>query len=151
MAKQRSDKYPFRSRFDEDNWQSPQQYLAEAMCDRQARKRGDGLGLRFWQHDPWKREFAMQAQHAASLLKIYDYQAVIRALRGPRGKTIYSLGAPFLDPLVKEEQARLDKERLSQERQAPPPPPPVAAEPPRPAFNSGNKRSILDKLRDLDG
>lgn len=148
MAKERSDKCPFESRFG-GGWIASAQYIAEAMCDRQARLQKIALATRFWQHDPWKREFLLQLKHANSLLKNYEVAAVIRALRSLKGKTTYSLGAPSLKPLVKEQQRLLELERQKQQQAVVEPPPSNIVEAPRPAFVK--KKSPLDKLRELDG
>jgi len=157
MAEERSEKCRWKSRFAVDTWISSSQYLAENMCDRQARKKKTTLPFKFWDKEispTWHREFLMQLRHANSLLKLYSVEAIVAALRSPKGKNVFSLGAKWLDPIIQEEQRRFD---VAQEKQAvrlakEETQPVVASnipEAPRPSFT--NHQSILSKLRDLDG
>jgi hypothetical protein len=150
MAEQRSDKSPFQSQFG-GGWVSASQFLAETMCDRKARLKGTALPQRFWRADVsavWEREFLTQLRHANALLKLYGIKAVVRALRTPPGKKIFSLGAKHLDPLIREEQLKLDREAaLIAQRKPPAETRPVRLEPPRPA--PPGQASKLSKLRDL--
>ncbi len=148
MADTQSETCPYQSRYG-GGWQAPSQFLAESMVARQARMKKTSLPLKFWRLERWNREYQAQARHASSLLRLYDCEAIMRALRTPEGKKIYSLGAKFLDPLVRVEQERLD--RLKAARQAAPPEPepepPAKDASPRPAFVE--TKSTLSKLRDL--
>ena len=150
---ERSDKCRWPSRFG-GGFLADAQYLAENMCDRKARKQGTTLGFKFWDksNPVWQREFLLQARHATSLLKLYSVEAIVRALRAPKGKTVYSLAAKWLDPLIKEEQIKLDVARSKQEsrlsQQPEPDTSPMVIEAPRPVF--APKESALSKLRRLD-
>ena len=153
MAKHQSEASPFKSRFSgpEENWLTPAQYLAENMVARQAKKDGTDLPIKFWEHLRWKRIFLCQLRFANSLLKIYDINAIIKALRSKRGKSIYSLGAKsILDPLIKVEQERLDhKEEIASEPKPVETSRPVETpkvEAPRPAFV---QNTTLSKLKNL--
>ena len=156
MAKNQSEASPFKSRFSgpEENWLTPAQYLAENMVARQAKKDGTDLPIKFWEIERWKRIFLLQVRHATSLLKLYDINAIIKALRSKRGKNIYSLGAKFIDPLIRVEQERLDRheeviELKSQNDPKPVEPPsdePKELKAPRPAFV---QNTTLSKLKDL--
>jgi hypothetical protein len=138
-----TEKCRFKSAFG-GGYVSAQQFLAESMCRRKAAKDGKELPQRFWELLVWNREFALQARHAAGLLKLYSYDAIVRALRSTKGKNIFSLGAPFLDPLVQAEQLKLDREAKSGPAQQPPAPSgPTQA---RPAFE---KKTTKSKLKDL--
>lgn len=150
MALERSEASPYKSRFG-GGWMTPVMYLAEGMCDRQARAKNKGLVDHFWTKPPWNREFKMQARNAAALLKLYSPEAIMRALRTPKGKKAYSLAAPWLDPLIKEEQEILDRNQQKLEAaiaSATEAPAPKVTEKPRPAFVP--KQSKLNKLRNLD-
>ncbi len=113
------------------------------MCDRIARKDGVTLKHRFWDEKKWRQVFLGQLDLANRLLKQYSAEAIIRALRTPQGKKIYSFGAPFLPRLAETEQERLDK-RSQEVPEAVKP----AQEKPRPNFVE--KPTTLSKLRDLD-
>lgn len=131
-------------------WVSAAQFLAEYMVARQARFKGVDLPERFWNRDPWKREFLVQLRMAHSLLKLYPPEAVSRVLRSPEGKRAYSLGAKWLDPLFQAASDRLEREKAvrAETPVESPPPPESTAEPPRPGFVS--RPSVLSKLRELD-
>lgn len=154
MAEQQSADSPFASRFG-GGFISASQYLAENMCDRQARSKGVTLKHHFWKTDEiWKRAFLLQVRHAAGLLRVYSVEAIVNALKKPGGKRVYSLGARWLDPLVKEEQQKLDLQKAAVEREREKekevaPEVVIGKTGPRPVFKS--KETALDKLRALDG
>jgi hypothetical protein len=115
-------------------------YLAELMCEAQARREGVDLPYRFWNIPRWKREFRKQQNLALALLRLYEPSIILKVLRGQKGKNIYSLSAPWLDGLLQEEANR---------------PKPVdtvlavpvcSGEPPRPGFIPN--RNLLSKLEE---
>jgi hypothetical protein len=85
------------------------QKLAEIMCERVAAKEGRGLDTRFWLEPEWAKRFDYQMSMARSLLKLYDVEVILRALRAnPR---VYSLRAPFFLVELEKEQKKLGEER----------------------------------------
>jgi hypothetical protein len=152
MAKQPSDASRYQSRYG-GGWITAAQWIAELMCERQAKKDGRGLVMKFWLQPQWKKPFAMQLRLANGLMKIYQPAAISRALRSPRGRGAYSLAAGWLDELFAQEQAELDrKQAQAEEARAEPPQPPAEQtdkqpESPRPAFTPG--KSKINKLRDI--
>lgn len=149
MAKEQSELSPFKSRFAPETFCTPAQFLAESMVSRICRKEnGHDLPQYFWNVEKWKRLFLLQVRHASALLRLYSVDAIVKALRDKRGSWITSLGAKsVLDPLVREEQRKLDLRAAS----APPPqedeavPPPII-QAPRPALVAEN---TLSKLKGL--
>jgi sulfur relay (sulfurtransferase) DsrC/TusE family protein len=123
------------------------QYLAERVCERLAQKDKVDLPAKFWNLTKWKRTFLYQVQLANGLLKIYKPEAIVAALR--KQKNIYSLGAKFLDPLIRVEQEDMErKEVIAKKAEDIPQPEPVnTVNKPRPRFTE--KKSILNKLREL--
>ncbi len=131
------------------------------MCDRQARVKKIALPRQFWQKNvsaEWNRQFLLQCRHAIALLKLYSADAIIKALRSPAGKKVFSLGAPWLDPIIAEHQAIVTKQQAEQEARiaAMPDAPALPAhgdgecpEPPRPVFV--RSKTDLSKLLDLEG
>ncbi len=119
------------------------------MVARQARSKKLTLPMFFWNIEKWKRQFLLQIRQANSLLKLYSYQAILRALRTYEGKKVFSLGAPFLDPLIKAEQEKLDRDKQRIVETPAPPVEHVHTEPqaPRPAFVP--KQNALSKLKEL--
>lgn len=146
---QRSDGCRFESRFG-GGWLAANQFLAEGMCARQARRDKVELPARFWDRPRWKRVFLTQLRFANSLLLLYPVEAIIKALRTKEGARAYSLAAPWLDPLIAEECRRLRQQETLREQKAAPDLPPQQAEieVPREGFNT--KPSPLKRLRDLD-
>lgn len=150
MAKECSEDSPYKSRFG-GGFLSKGQWLAENMMARMARRDKTELPHKFWNQPRWKRQFLNQLRLANSLLKLYDVEAIVRALNRREGKNIYSFSAPWLNDLIKNEQEKYVKEIESLKE--------VAAnresevlpeeEPVRPCFVQ--KPSLLDKLRQLDG
>lgn len=100
----------FPSRFSVDG--SPVtaiQWLAEHMTAKQAAKEGVTLQRGFWRTSVrWEKVYRLQTRAASSLLRLYSLEAVGAALRSARGKSAYSLAAPWLTDIVAEEQRRLD-------------------------------------------
>lgn len=121
-----------------------QQYIAETMCERLAKKNGTDLPVRFWQNPRWGKEFRKQVLAVNSLLKLYCPAAIILALRAT--PNLYSLCATWFDDILKEKQCAiqpiLDTDTQAQEEWAELK---AQATKPRPTFNP--KSSTLNKLR----
>lgn len=149
MAAERSDKCPYRSKYSpEECWISPQQWLVEYVCERQANQKKVALPLKFWEAPQWKLEFKKQLLFANTLLKLYSLKAIGQALRRKEAKNIYSLKAPWLDAIIKEEQEKLEKlEKVFQEVAVEEPEVVIDNEKPRKAFTTST--SIAAKLKDL--
>ena len=71
---------------------SASQYLAEFICERQAKREKTTLPLKFWNHPDWSKQFLAQITHANALLKEHSCLDIINALKSKRGESIYSLG-----------------------------------------------------------
>lgn len=109
MASKPSAKSCYQSHFG-GGYVTVAQFLAEGMCARMARKQGKDLPDRFWNLPAWKRIWLNQQRLADALLKLYDARAIIAALK--RVKWVCSLGNTMtLDPLLREEQDRLDRQK----------------------------------------
>jgi hypothetical protein len=125
---------------------SESQYLAERVCERKAAKEGQTLPYRFWNTKKWKREFLYQLQLANSLLKMYSFAAILKALN--KHFQVFSLNAQFLDNTIKFEQAKIDKlNQLLANKPIEESPPVNTSEKPRPDFVE--KPSTISKLRGL--
>lgn len=150
MSNVPSETTPFKSRFADNLYISAAQYLAEVMCYRMSRKNGKDLPPRFWQQTAWKRTYFLQVLKANALLKLYSQKAIFSAVR--RLKWVYSLNNKMaLDPVLQEEQEKLDAAAVAaaEKPAEPQPPAPVVTEKPREVYNP--KQSMLGKLRSLDG
>lgn len=121
------------------------------MVARIAEYEGVRLPQKFWNTSRWKRTYLLQVTHANNLLKLYSIDAIIAALRTKEGKKVRSFGAKWLDPIVQDEQERIDRQKAlapeAHEIQMQKPLPDIV-EPPRPLFVP--KKSLLSKLRDLN-
>lgn len=119
--------------------------IAEILITRQAKKDKKTLPHKFWNVDPWRKKYKLQMIRINGLLKIYDELAVIKALQSQKGKNIYSIGCPWLDELIEEEQKKLQEqpkviekiEEIKQEIKQP--------------TKSFGKKNNLSNLRNLDG
>lgn len=149
MAQERSDNSRYESRYG-GGFVTPAQYIAEIMCERAAKKDKKDLPVKFWNLPTWKRTFMTQVLAANSVLKLYSPKAIIAALR--RAPTVYSLRAHWLDPIMQEEQAKVESYESKMEQAAPvaevTPAMPVKIEKPRESFST--EKSKLKKLRELD-
>ena len=102
MAKNRSEKSPCPSIFAPSTWISYQQLIVEMICQRAAKKDQKDLPQRFWTLKPWAQYYRHQITLCARLCKEYDPKIIIKALRDPKGRKIYSLGAPHLKGLIEK-------------------------------------------------
>lgn len=136
----------FKSRYAPDTYITAAQYITEFICEHKARKDGKDLPLHFWQIPVWAKFFKMQILAANGLLKIYEAEAIVLALKMPQARGIFSLRAPHLDQIIKEQQAVLDmrKQRLAEaqpvERAS------ITALP----RQDRPKTNIISRLKDLD-
>jgi hypothetical protein len=138
-----SDKRRWKSIFSEA-YINPAQYITELICHRKAQSEKRDLSVKFWESDYWSAYFRSQIPTANKLLKKYDAEAIIKALKHWKAKNIYSLRAPHLIPLIEAEQKIIDSK------------PPVVES----ALDvvEGNipiqrvkENKALNKLKDLDG
>ena len=110
-------KQKFPSRYSSGSFVTAEQYIAELMCERQARRKKLDLPQKFWQIDHWKKPYKIQLIAAQGLLKIYDAKAILNALKAKDGSNIYSLHAPHIDDIIKREQASLDRKPDTPEKE----------------------------------
>jgi hypothetical protein len=148
MAQNRSEASRYKSNYGGD-YVSPAQFIAEVMCERLAKKEKTSLPMQFWNTPKWKRTFMMQILAANGILKLYSPKAILSALR--KAYNVYSLRAGWLQPLIQEEQAKIDNEasKINDEPLTPSPAQINTTEKPRESFT--NQKSKLSKLRGLDG
>ena len=105
---ERTDNRRFASIYSPGSFVTAAQYLAEYVCGRQARAKHITLPAHFWKTMPeWEKQYLLQLRHANALLKIYEPAAVSAALRSKEGQKVLSLGAKWLDDMIKKEQLLL--------------------------------------------
>lgn len=107
MAKERSDKSPYNSRYSE-GYVSAAQYITELVCEKKARKEKKELPIFFWKLAEWEKYFKSQIGSANQLLRKYDGAAIIKALMSPKMFSTYSLRAPWLLDEIIAQQAIID-------------------------------------------
>jgi hypothetical protein len=150
VAKKRTDKSRYPSKYAPKGWVTPAQYIIEMICEKKALSEGRALSLQFWNNEEWAKFFKEQTRQANGLLKHYSDKAIIRALQDRRTKTTYSLRAPWLLPIIQEYQKVVEAEdkRIAEAK---------PTEVMSPSTNNTNirvapvKKTALSKLRDLDG
>lgn len=86
------------------------QYLAEIACERQAKYNKDELCHKFWNTEKWKRTFLMQVRFAHNLFKVYGEKVVIRAYTCKEAQNVYSLGAKWFVPIIKQIALKIEQE-----------------------------------------
>lgn len=94
-------KYP--SKYSPGKEISAAQYIAEIICEKQAKNKKQELGIKFWQDEAWAKIYKFQLWKAQGLVKLYNEIAIIKALASKEAKYIYSLGSPKLDDLIQRE------------------------------------------------
>lgn len=75
-------------------------FICELLCKRRAYAENKELPVKFWELPKWKVEFKKQIIMVNRLLKKYDDKVIFKALRDPKGRNIYSLGAPHLKEIL---------------------------------------------------
>ena len=83
------------------------QYIIELICEKKAAQDKVDLPPKFWNLPHWNQYFRQQLRACHKLLKQHDEKAIIAALRNPKTKRTYSLSAPWLIPIIAEEQRLL--------------------------------------------
>jgi len=151
MAQEQSEASRYKSKYGEENsYCTPQNYIAELVCERLAMKEKCVLPVKFWNTDKWKKTYLMQLLTATSLLKMYEPAAIIAALK--KNWKCYSLKAKWLDDDFKLEQEKLNKLKKRDEGASSANHTPIerttTEEKPREAFVEG--KSVKARLRDLD-
>lgn len=91
------------------------QQIAEILFKRIAAKNNDTLPPKFWNDERYARDYRLQLIKINAVMKIYEPLAIINALNSPKGKNIWSITAPWLDPIIAEEQKKLNK--LNQQKE----------------------------------
>ena len=92
------------------------QYIAEIVTRREADKKRIVLPNKWWNHEPWRKKYAQNVISANSLLKLYDCLAIIRALNRKECSWQWSLRVKDLHTFFREEQLKLDTEKLTIEQ-----------------------------------
>jgi len=111
MAKNYSKKSCYPSKYSPNGWVTSAQYILELICEKKAEFEKTKLPIQFWNLPKWKSYFKMQLRKCHTLLHQYDELAIIRALNNRNAQKIYSLYAPWLEKIIKQEQIKLLQEK----------------------------------------
>lgn len=123
---------------------SPAQYITEIICENKAKQDKKDLHYRFWNNPEWASFYRNQISTANKLVKEYNPQCIIRALKNPSASRIYSLRAPHLLPIIEQECKLFETENQT-----------LTKDYDRKIdkkFNqsTNNKKSIISKLKELE-
>ncbi len=145
MAKKRTQKSRYPSRYSPDGWVHAGQYITELICEKKAKADGVGeLPLKFWELKDWLKFYRYQITLANKLIKQYGEHVIISALKDKRMWKTWSLRSSFLTKVIeeykqKEELAKSIAKKMEYDFSE------------KKTFESGNnKKTIVSKLKDLD-
>lgn len=130
-----------------------QQYLAELMCIRQAKKNGERLGPGFWNTDRWRKTYKLQIIKANALLRVFSERALVASLHTKKGELIWSLHWRDLAELVIIEENRIaqTEEKLDKAKDIELTKEDVEYHAQVEKTKQFNKKTQADRLRELDG
>lgn len=112
MAKTRSEASKWPSRYSPGGWVTAAQYIIELVCERQARNKNNAdLPVKFWNLPEWQKEYVSQTRATHKLLKKYEPQAIIAAIKQ---RNIWSLRPKWVEGVIQQEQKKLEGKRLAQ-------------------------------------
>jgi hypothetical protein len=108
VAKERTDKSRWPSRYSPNGFVTGAQFLVEVVCQNKAKRDSVDLPIKFWELPDWKNYFRWQSKMANELVKEFGEEAVISALKDKRGSYIYSLNAPKVKVLAAEYKKKIE-------------------------------------------
>lgn len=132
----------YLSKYSNGKYVSAAQYITELICENKALKDKCDLHYRFWTTKKWAIFYRNQIASAHKLLEKYRVGAIIKALRDPDGKKIYSLRAPHLIDIIQRYEDLMDSENKTLTKNL------DRSE--RVSFRSQSQKTILSKLKDID-
>lgn len=126
----------------------PSQFLTEIAVKRQADKQRKFLPAQFWKSPLWKTIYTQQIAAASRLLRFYTVEEILAGLESKEGSWIYSLSYKGLVDIINKYKALkkietikieehtivVDENNVTQKPKVLP-----------------NKKSTINKLRELDG
>lgn len=134
----------FRSKYSNNKLVSPAQYITELICENKAKIDKKDLHFKFWLNKEWAIFYKNQIATANKLLKTYEPEHIIRALKTFPGQKIYSLRAPHLSKLIEKEKNQANKIQKTETK------PIERNKLPKIKTNLYKKPNILDTLKDTE-
>ena len=107
MSKEYSDKNRFSSIYGSGYITAPQ-YITEQLCAHVAKRTQEDLIDHFWKLPKWTKFFKEQIPAAFKLLKQFDIEAILSALRDKKAYNTYSFRAPWFIKIIQQHQIQLD-------------------------------------------
>lgn len=98
------------SKYSNNKEVSASQYITELICENKAKIDKKDLHYKFWINKTWSKFFRNQIASANALIKKYGDKPIVRALRNPKAKNIYSLRAPHLIEIIEYEAKKIQTE-----------------------------------------
>jgi hypothetical protein len=115
LAKERSEKSKYPSRYSPQGWVTAAQYIVELACEKKAKKEKKDLPTQFWKLKDWATFYRSQINTANALVKKYGEQAVIAALKNEKTFWMYSLRAPGFEAIIQQEEQILKVKKSAME------------------------------------
>lgn len=98
------------SKYSNGKYVTAAQFITELICENKAKQEKKDLYFKFWTTKEWSAFYRNQISSANKLVKQYNPQAIVRALKTTQASKIYSLRAPHLIPIIEQECELLEKE-----------------------------------------
>jgi hypothetical protein len=121
---------------------SAAQYITELICENKAKQEKKDLHFKFWTNKEWARFYRDQIATANKLVKKYNEQAIVKALKSKKAEKIYSLRAPHLPAIIEYEQSILETTNTTLSKEF------DRSEKKKYRQNEG--KSIISKLKELE-
>lgn len=132
------------SKYSNGKYVTAAQYITELICENKAKQDKKDLYFKFWTSKEWSLYYRNQIATANKLVKKYNPQAIIRALKTTQATKIYSLRAPHLIPIIEQESSALDKENQNLTKEY------DRNDSKKFSSNTNGRKSIVSKLKELE-
>lgn len=132
------------SKYSNGKYVTAAQYITELICENKAKQDKKDLYFKFWTSKEWSLYYRNQIATANKLVKKYNPQAIIRALKTTQATKIYSLRAPHLIPIIEQESLILENENQSLTKEY------NRNDNKKFSANNNGRKSIVSKLKELE-
>lgn len=131
------------SKYSNNKEVSAAQYITEIICEKKAKIFKLDLHYRFWTNKEWSAFYRNQIATSNKLLQKYSPKAIINALKNPQCSKIYSLRAPTLEAIIKQEERLIEQENTTLKQE-------YTRKEVSKFAQTKNKKNIISKIKDLD-
>lgn len=100
----------FISKYSNNKEVTAAQFITEIICEKKAQLNKEDLHYRFWTTKKWSVFYRNQIATANKLVKQYNPIAIVKALKSPQTKFLYSLRAPSLKQIIQHEEEILNSQ-----------------------------------------